>query len=355
MTESLTCQKFFDGENLHGPTNVVIENGYVVGVEPYVGISENYLIAPGFVDLQVNGFQNFHVSLCDAQDLAGLNAALNAQGTTSWLATLITAPLEVLDQQIETISQALLVSQTGCEGIHLEGPFLGGAPGAHNQKWMMAPDIEWIQQLPNDVRLMTVAPEQTGTVSAIASLMNNGCRASLGHTTANKQQFDNAVDAGARLVTHLFNGMSGMHHRDGGVALWSLLNTQVITCIIPDLIHVSRESLSLAFRVKGESNMVLVSDAIGWAHPKLVSEGINTSDGAARMANGTIAGSCISLADGVRNCVLQAEIDLATALRAATSTPADAMGWTHIGRLQPGYRANINILDEQLHVLETLC
>lgn len=355
MIRTLTCQRFFDGENLHGPSEIVFDEEKIVDVRQFAGESNNYLVTPGFIDLQVNGFRQFHVSYIKDHEMHDLNMALRSQGTTSWLATLITAPLDELDHHIAIVTESLASIDHGCEGIHLEGPFLGGANGAHNPKWMTPPDIDWIKRLPSSIRLMTIAPEHEETVLAVACLLEAGCRVSLGHTTAIQGEFMRAVDAGAHLVTHLFNGMSGVHHRDGGIALWSLLHPQVFTCVIPDLLHVSKDALSLAFRLKSSSKMILVSDSIGWAHPEVMGQGVTLVDGVARLSNGTIAGSSISVADGVRNCVVEAHIDLADALRAVTSTPAEAMGWHHVGRLRPGFRANINILNEDLRVVETIC
>lgn len=355
MERILTCAHFFDGAELHGPSEICLDDGVITHIQPCSRDTEFFLVAPGFVDLQVNGFREIDVSLASHEELIHLDKALRDVGTTHWLATVISAPLASMSRSIEVITDAMRGGLIpGCLGVHLEGPFLGGAAGAHQPERIIPFDPEWVQSLPDVVRLMTIAPEQN--ISQYMPLLKSqNIVVSIGHTRASREQFDHAVNAGAHLVTHLFNGMSGVHHRDEGVALWALMSNSVSVGVIADLVHVSAQTLALTFRTKGSDRVILVSDSIGWDHPRAVERMIYVREGAPRLPNGTIAGSCTPLATCVRNCVESAGIPLFDAFQSATSTPLRALGISHSPRVRVNTHADLNVFDAELHVVETLC
>ena len=136
-------------------------------------------------------------------------------------------------------------------GIHLEGPFLGGAPGAHPPALLTDPDLPWLAALPEIVRIVTLAPERDGVIEAIRLLADRGVVVALGHSTATADQARAAVDAGARLVTHLFNGMESFHHRRPGLCGVALTDDRLVASLIADLVHVDAVGLELAFVAKG--------------------------------------------------------------------------------------------------------
>ena len=355
MIHRLTCEHFFDGDILHGAHEIIIEDGLVTSVLPFSGVPEHFLISPGFIDLQVNGFDDIDVSNASAHDLFALGSRLREHGTTHWLATLTTAPREIFNRRISAAHEYISSQDIpGCIGIHLEGPHLGGRPGAHNPEWITSFTEREIESLPASVQLMTLAPEQPNAAQHVRGLTMQGISVSLGHTSASRQEFVDAVDAGALLVTHVFNGMTGVHHRDGGIALYALTGPRVSVGLIADLVHVSADAIRLTFAAKGSSSVVLVSDSIAWRSEKALKRDISIDSGAALLPNGTLAGSCVPLAHCMRNCVTSAGISLEDALRASTSSPADAMGWKNLGRIVTGQPVDINVLSEDLHVLETL-
>ena len=189
----------------------------------------------------------------------------------------------------------------------------------------MPVDLAWLAALPDSVRLVTLAPEQVGAVAGIELLTRRGVRVSLGHSQPTAAEYERAVAAGATMVTHLFNGMSGISHKaEPGLALLALTDPRVAVGLIADLVHVNKAAVQLAFR---NAAVWLVSDSMSWSSPWALGLGCAKVDGAVRLPDGLLKGSAMALSDCVRVAVCQCGIDLATALRAATTVPAHLMGW----------------------------
>ena len=352
MADTYTAQLLFDGDALHERVRVTVDDGVVTSIEPFDGIPDNYLISPGLIDVQMNGFRDVDVATATKDEFEQLDAHLLRHGTTSWLGTIVTAPLERLSSSVTTLNNLISGTDTGCVGLHVEGPFLGAAPGAHNPAWIIPFDRAWCSSLPSIVKLMTVAPEQVGVNENIAQLVAQGIVVSVGHTGATRSEFTSSIDSGARMVTHLFNGMTGVHHRDGGVALFALTNPTVITGLIADLVHVSPEAINLAFAVKGGSGVCLVSDSVAWMSQWAVRRGIQVMEGAPRLADGTLAGSSTPLSHCLNNVVRSCGVPLLDALIACTRTPAQLLGYPQKGRVMVGERADLVVFDEELSVVE---
>lgn len=353
MIRDFTCQQFFDGTALHGPTRIVMAgDGLIESVSAHDGVCEFPLISPGYVDVQMNGFDNIHVASATTDDLQQLDQALLARGTTSWLGTIVTAPLEKMSLSLASLHQSFLSNHVqGFAGIHVEGPFLGQAPGAHPVKHIISCDLEWIAQLVPSVRLVTVAAEQTDVIAAIRELLAHNITVSLGHSRPTKKQFEDAVDAGASMVTHLFNGMSGVHHRDPGLAMWAMTDDRVSCGLIADGVHVQPDALALAFRA-AKSRICLVSDSVSWRTRTGSRPGVEIRDGAPRLSDDTLAGSCTPLSECVQRVVKKCGVSLESALASATSIPADITGLAEVGRIQTGKKADLLALDSELSVLK---
>jgi N-acetylglucosamine-6-phosphate deacetylase len=353
VSREITCTQFFDGNVLHGPRRLVVsDSGFVQSIDEHVGASEYPLVSPGFVDIQMNGFQNVHVSNASSEDLARLDQWLLERGTTSWLGTIVTAPLVKMSASLVSLHDSFQSDQVqGFAGIHVEGPFLGAAPGAHPVKHIIACDSEWLSQLEPSVRLVTVAPEQIDVIPAIRLLRERNITVSLGHSRPTKSQFENAVDAGATMVTHLFNGMSGVHHRDPGLAMWALNDERVSCGLIADGIHVHADAMALAFRAAG-TRICLVSDSVSWETSSGPRLGVEIRNGAPRLVDDTLAGSCTPLGECVQRVVRECGVSLDSALASATSIPADLVGLSEIGRVRRGQMADLLALDTDLSVLK---
>jgi N-acetylglucosamine-6-phosphate deacetylase len=338
-----------------GPAAVVVEGARVAGIDAVAGPVPDRTLAPGLVDLQVNGLDDVDVAAARDDDWSRLDALLAAGGVTTWCPTLVTAPLAGYPERLAAIAGAAGRPGGGrpsIAGAHLEGPFLGGRPGAHPVDLLLPLDLGWLAALPEVVRLVTLAPELDGAPDAVRLLRARGVAVSLGHSAASPAQVGACVAAGATLVTHLFNGMPPLHHRDPGLAGEALLDDRLTACVIGDGVHVAPAAVAIAFRCKPPGRVALVSDAIAWRAPEHAGAAIRLVDGAARLADGTLAGSAITLDAAVRTAVAGG-VPLADALVAASATPAAAVGCNDRGRLAPGARADLVALGPDLEVQAT--
>ena len=312
------------------------------------------MLAPGFVDLQVNGIEDVDVwsTALDDNTTAWerINQLLLDQGVTSWCPTLVTAPLDLYRVAIEFVNrQRRVLGTPHVIGVHLEGPFLGGAVGAHRSQDICDVNTKWLLEHVDGVALMTLGAEVHGAVEACKVLSSHGSKISIGHSIPTREEFENCVSAGATLVTHLFNAMSGVHHREPGLATWALTNDNVFASLIADGVHVSADVIGLSFSAK-PNKMVLVTDAVAWRAGAAGKIRISLRDGAPRLENGTLAGSAVTMPEAIKVCVEQAHVALPQALQAASSNPAEVMGLADRGVLQVGYLADIVGLTNDLSV-----
>lgn len=335
-----------------GPAEVVVGDGRVVAVVPARGPVPDVTLCPGFVDLQCNGWADLDVAAARGGDWERFDAWLAAGGVTTWCPTLVTAPLEAYDVRIAAIARARAervgAPAPGIAGAHLEGPFLGGAPGAHRRDWVVPVDPAFLARHGADLAVVTLAPEAAGAPEAVRALTASGVLVSLGHSTASFEQSVAMADAGARLVTHCFNAMGPLHHRAPGLAGAALGDDRLAVSLIADGIHVHPSVVRTTFRAKGPGRVALVSDAVAWeAMPdaRLV-------DGAPRRRDGTLAGTCLSLARAVANLVRWG-VPLDEAVAAAATTPAALVGLGDRGTVAPGRRGDLVALDTDLRPCAT--
>ena len=337
---------------MHGPTAVEIEDGIVTRTEPcYATRVEHHLLVPGLVDVQMNGWDTVEVAGADADSMEKLGALLAREGTTHWLGTVITDDLGRLAGRLMQLHGIVSRGGSGAVGIHVEGPFLGRATGAHPREHVVPISHDWIASLPQSVRMVTMGAELDGFARAAGQLVQSGVVVSIGHSRPDARQFDAAVEAGARMVTHLFNAMSGVHHREDGLALSALTDSRVRVGLIADMAHVSPAAVRLAFLAKPHG-VALVSDSVAWNGRWASARGVKVTDGAPRLPDGTLAGSSTSLLGCVRNVVKLCGVDISTALRAATTTPARLIGREDIGCIRTGQRFSAVSLTPDLGVSE---
>jgi N-acetylglucosamine-6-phosphate deacetylase len=329
--------------------------GLIVDVAATRGSVPDRLLAAGFVDIQINGIDDVDVAHASGADWDRLDALLAAQGTTTWCPTLVTAPLDSYAPRLAEIASARQrpAGRAQIAGAHLEGPFLGGAPGAHRRELIVPPDLDWIAALPSVVALTTLGPEATRAVDAVETFRAKGVVTSLGHSTATLAQATAATDAGATLVTHLFNGMGGLHHREPGLLGAALTDDRLTVSLIADLVHVHAAGIRLAFRAKGPGNVVLVTDAVAWRRGEVGGSALRMTDGAPRLEDGTLAGSALTMDRAVANVVRHCDVALEQALRAASADPARLMGLSDRGTIEVGKRADLVALDSDLRCCGT--
>jgi N-acetylglucosamine-6-phosphate deacetylase len=335
---------------------ISFEGGRLTSIEPRPGHPHDVeVLLPGFIDLQVNGVDDIDVASADGDDWDRLDHLLLAQGVTSWCPTLVTSRLEAYAAPLSRIACAMQhpTRRTRIVGAHLEGPFLGSAHGAHRPELVIDIDLGWLETLPAHVALVTLGAEQAAAAAATRLLTARGVAVSIGHTRADEGQLDAVVDAGARLVTHLFNGMTGLHHREPGVAAWALTHPSIAASLIADGVHVHPRMLRLAATALGPGRTVLVTDAVAWRATRVGPlGGIDMRDGAPRLADGTLAGSALTMDAALRQMVA-AGVPLEQAAQAASTTPAQILGLADRGALEPGRLADLVALDDDLQVVGT--
>jgi len=342
---------------------VEVEDGLIRAVGPAPASPPERIIAPGFIDLQVNGHQEIDVARAITEaDWERLDHLLVAQGVVAWCPTLVSAPLDAYATPLERIARAAARggSRPAVLGAHLEGPFLGRRPGAHDTRYLLPIDLDWLGALPPIVRLVTLGPELEGASQAVAMLHRRGTVISLGHSDAELEEASAAVDAGASLVTHLFNAMGAFQHRRPGLVGLALTDPRLTPTIICDGVHVHPLAVLSAFSARagrsggpGNPGIALVTDAVAWRSGAVGGLGL-VRDGtdAPRRPDGTIAGSALTMDRAVANAV-EFGIDPASALAAASRVPAEVMGLADRGRLSPGARADLVVLSPDLEPLAT--
>jgi N-acetylglucosamine-6-phosphate deacetylase len=312
-------------------------------------------LSAGFVDLQVNGIGAVDVAAADAESWPTLDARLVASGVTAWCPTLVTSPLDAYAAPLGRIAAA--ARRPGpvpaVLGAHLEGPFIGGAPGAHRRQHIVPLDLDWLRSLPDVVRIITLAPEVPGAVEAVRALVSRRVTVALGHSTAAHEEAVAAADAGAGLVTHCFNGMGALDHRRPGLVGAALSDDRLAVSLIADLVHVHPAVLAMAMRAKGPGRAVLVTDAVAWEAPAVQQHGVVFDGQAPRLPDGTLAGSALTMDRAVANVVRHAGVALVDALRAASTVPAAVVGASDHGRIAAGCRADLVALDSDLAVVGT--
>jgi N-acetylglucosamine-6-phosphate deacetylase len=316
------------------PGVVEVEDGHVAAVHE-ARKGPDRTIAPGLIDLQLNGFGGTNVATATPEELAALDAELAQRGTTSWCPTLCSSPLPWYAEWFARHP----TPTRGEIGVHLEGPFIAH-PGAHPVELLGSPDQKWLAALPRRVVLITLAPELPGALEAIAALSGRGVVVSLGHTDATYDVACAAADHGATMVTHLFNGMVPLHHREPGVVGAALTDRRLTPGLIGDGVHVHP---ALLRHVLTTRSAVLVSDSVS-------DRGLEVRGGVARLpGTDVMAGSVITMVDAVRTAV-GAGVPLETALMAATATPARLLKKGDRGVIKTGARADLLMLDADLEI-----
>ncbi|WP_053369018.1 N-acetylglucosamine-6-phosphate deacetylase [Bacillus sp. FJAT-27245] len=361
---------------------VYIENGKIAAAGPLseadgkyqdaevFEFGESATVVPGFIDLHIHGAAGADTMDGTHEALRKIAGALPAEGTTAFLATTIT-------QEHGNIEQALRNAASYCEndnvpgraemaGVHLEGPFINAKrAGAQPREYIINPDIDLFKQWQTTaaglIKLVTTAPELENGTEFIEYLASTGVIASIGHTDAGYEEVEKAVQAGARHVTHLYNGMRGMHHREPGTAGAALLFKELLVEMIVDGIHIAPEMVKLSVAAKGPDGMVLVTDSM---RAKCLNAGVydlggqdvTVGNGRAVLADGTLAGSILKMNEAVRNAADFSGVSLLDAVRMASVNPAKQIGiFDKKGSIAPGKDADLAVLDSGMNVAATWC
>ncbi|MEI6984955.1 MAG: N-acetylglucosamine-6-phosphate deacetylase [Rhodospirillaceae bacterium] len=367
------CATIFTGEVLRRGAAVLVEKGIVIAVTKVADIPEramrcdlgDALLAPGFIDIQVNGGGGaLFNDMPSVENLSRIAAAHRRFGTTGFLPTLISCSRSKRRAAREAVATALNGVVPGVLGLHLEGPHLNPARrGVHDIRWLAAPDLEdetLMAPLADGCLLVTLAPEIM-SLELIERLARAGVFIAAGHTAADYDRTRAALAAGMTGFTHLFNAMAPFSHREPGVIGAALDDAESWCGIIADGHHLHDAAIRLAWRAKRAGKLVLVTDAMppvgagsDFGAFRLGDEVVTVVDGRCITAEGRLAGSALDMATAVRNCVERIGIPLEEALRMAGAYPAAALGLSHrYGRIAAGYAADFVVLDERLTVRQT--
>lgn len=323
-----------------------------------VDVGGDWLV-PGFIDLHCHGGGG-HSFDNDADEILAAIATHRAHGTTRSVLSLVANPLAQLRASLAVIAE-LTDSDPTILGSHLEGPFLAeGKRGAHNPAYLRAPLPYELEELigasRETLRQLTIAPELEGSLEAIDVLVEAGVAVAIGHTEADFALAQESFDRGARILTHAFNAMNGIHHRVPGPIVAAFEDDRVTIELILDGLHVHPDVAGMAFRA-APGRIALVTDAMAAAGASdgdypLGTLNVTVRNGLAVLrGTDTIAGSTLTLDAALRNAIELAEVHPVDAVAALTTVPARALGLDHrLGRLAPGYAADAVILDSGLQV-----
>jgi len=329
------------------------------------------VMAPGFFDIHMHGGAGLDVMRASTTELPQLGAFLTTHGVTAYFPTTVAAPIDVTCAALERLADAIESATPASSGppharplgIHLEGPFLSHKRrGVHPPEYLVEPTVEIFDRLwqaaRGQVRMMTIAPEIPGAIEVITEAARRNVCVSIGHSDAELPAAGQAVHAGARHATHTFNAMRPLDHRNPGIIGEVLSDDRITADIIADGIHVSPEVVKVFLQAKGHERAVLITDAIsatgmpeGRYHLGPIE--VDVKDGKCT-ANGSLAGSVLTMDLAVRNVTQFSNWTLRDAVRAATLNPAHAVGMsvTH-GILAPGASADFLVLNSAGEVLRT--
>jgi N-acetylglucosamine-6-phosphate deacetylase len=359
----ITAPQILTADGMVSDASVVIEDRLIAAVRPASEadtVLPDGILAPGLIDLQVNGFFGVDFAEAGPDEWRTVAQRLPETGVTSFLPTLITAPIDALVDGLRCADAAMGGDGARILGVHVEGPFLAAERrGAHDAGLFCDPTPERIAALlePGTLALLTLAPERDGALEAIESLSDAGVVVSVGHSDATADVVLAAASAGALMVTHLFNAQRGIHHREPGVAGIALADPRLVCGLILDGHHVVDAVARIALAA-APGRIALVTDAIAAAGMppglyELGGEPVIVRDGEPpRRPSGTIAGASLRLNDAVARAVALG-VDPADAIGAATRVPADVLGRADLGRIAPGAAADLVWLGPDFRVRAT--
>lgn len=337
-----------------------VAEGRIVTIVETTGAPSGLTVLPGFIDLHIHGGGGADTMDATPEALATICKTHAAHGTTRLLATTIT-------QSDEAITAALANAAASHEpllgGIHLEGPYISpGKPGAQPKEFVRSYDptefADWLEAARGMMRQITLAPEQPGGEALIAACNAAGIVVSLGHTDATAAQTKQALNLGARQATHLFNAMSGIHHRNPGPIPLFMTDPRVRVELIADGHHVAPEVIALTYAAVGAKRFIAITDAMAGAGNgdglyKLGGHDVTVADGRATLADGTLAGSVLTMDQAARNLRAWCGLGWQEIAQVTATTAADQQGWHDTGRLTEGSMADLVLVDDDLMVQAT--
>ena len=385
--------KLADRFNIRGGKMIIIKNGNVfcpdgvfrkkdvlIGEKSIIAVEDviagnsadtldacGLYVMPGLIDIHTHGAYGHDMMGSGYDKLSSMSMFYASKGVTSFLGTTMTSPVVKVTEAIENMRLAIKEGLPGARmiGIHLEGPFINRKfKGAHPEEYIIHPSIEllerFIEKSEGNIRMVTLAPEMEGTGAIIEYFKKRNLVFSAGHSGLNYSEALKAFNSGVTHITHLFNGMSGLHHREPGLVGAALDNDDISVELIADGIHVHPSVIRMAVRIKTSRSAVLITDsnmAAGLADGEYVlgDQKIILRNREARLENGALAGSVLTMIDALKNMFFNFGIPLEDAVKMATATPARIIRIDDKkGTVLPGKDADIVLADENLNVKMTM-
>lgn len=365
--------EIFTEKEIFYDCDLLILNGKIAAIGKELNASEiktidvsGKKILAGFIDLHIHGGIGYDVMDAKYESLNGISIHLAKHGVTSFCATTRTAAIEDILNALRNINNTIKKGTEGANilGAYVEGPFINNERrGAQNEKYIIEPDVKIVDKLieasNNNIKVITLAPEKDINGIFVKYVTQKNIKVSLGHTNATYDEMKNAVDHGASIAVHTFNGMKGFHHREPGALGEVFLDDKLYAELTCDFIHSHPASVKILIKLKGTEKIVLISDAmlatgLGNGEYMLGNRKYIVNNGIARISDGSLAGSTITLDKAIMN-LIKLKVPLFEAVKMASLNPAKAIGIDDKkGSIEVGKDADIVILDNDLSVSMTI-
>lgn len=334
-----------------------------------ITLSPDYQVIPGAIDIHIHGASNSDAMDATHEALSTMAETLPKEGTTSFLATTMTQSTEAIESALLNAGKYIEnQTQEHAEivGIHLEGPFISPVrKGAQPEYHIIDPDVtlfkKWQKVAENQIKLVTLAPEQPNGLDLAAHLSATNVVASIGHSDATYDQIAEAIQAGTTHVTHLYNGMRGLHHREPGVLGAAYLRDELYVELIADGIHCRPEMIKLAYNQITSERMILITDSLRakWLEKgtyDLGGQPVNVDETRATLSDGTLAGSILKMNDAIKNTMKYTDCSMTDIIKMTAENPAKQLRiFDRKGSIQVGKDADLVILNDRLDVEMTFC
>lgn len=323
-----------------------------------------HLLVPGMIDVHIHGANGFDMMDGTDKSIQEVSSACASSGCTSFLATSVSSTLEDLLEMIRSVKR-VIGHEVGAKiaGIHLEGPYLNPKrKGMQNEKYLRHPNLEEMNLIFEEagslIKMVTIAPELPGGMELISYLKEKGVVIAIAHSDATYEEAKQAFASGASHVTHCFNGMRPIHHRDPGVIVAAFEEKHVSLQAIVDNVHLHPAIIRLMHTLKGPEGMVLITDALqamGLGDGSYMFGGhhVTVSEGVARLKDGTLASSTVTMNEALRYTV-ETGIPLIDAVKMASTTPANILALQQKGTITSGFDADLVLLDDEFKVCWTM-
>jgi N-acetylglucosamine-6-phosphate deacetylase len=320
-------------------------------------------VSPGFIDIHIHGSSGCDTMDGDINSINTISETILKNGVTSFLPTTMTMDLDSIYNALDTVRESMTKELNGAKvlGAHMEGPFINPKyKGAQKEEYIIKPEYDSIEKYMDVIKLITYAPERDENFNFLENVIENeNTTLSIGHTEASYEQAMEAIKKGASHSTHMFNAMTGLHHRNPGV-VGAIMDSDISTEIIADNIHLHNAIYNIAYRLKGPDKLVLITDAMRAACLKsgsydLGGQEVIVKDNAARLKDGTLAGSVLKLNQAVKNMYDNTELPLYECVKLASLNPSKVININNErGSLEKNKYADIIIFDDKINIINAI-